>query len=703
MPIHFQLFTFNFSLADTLKVQAMASEQSFRHWRLETDADQLLWCHLDVAGESANVLSPEVLEELARIVDGLQAEPPRGVVFRSDKASGFIAGADVKQFTRVGDRGEAERLIREVHDLFGKLERLPCPTLSIIHGYCLGGGLEFALTCHFRIALDDPETRLGFPEVLLGIIPGFGGTMRSIRRIGAIQALQLLLTGRTVDARRAKSLGLVDRALPERQLRAAARHMLLNGKRARTTPVLQRLVRIGPARRALGAYLRRQLQGRVRAEHYPAPYALVDHWVQNGGDERAMLEGECAAVPDLLTSATSRNLVRAYLLQERLKTFGQDAGPGIHRVHVIGAGVMGGDIAAWCAGQGLHVTLQDRAPRFIAPAMARAHELFRKRLIQPRLVRDAMDRLMPDLHGTGVSGADILIEAIVENRDAKLELFRSVEPRLKESAILATNTSSIALESLSADLRRPDRLVGIHFFNPVARMQLVEIVRGNATSDEWVGRAAAFCRCIGRLPLPVTSAPGFLVNRILTPYLMETTSLLEEGIAPEVIDDVAVGFGMPMGPVELADTVGLDICLSVARNLAEKPGLTVPVRLQEMVRAGHLGKKSGRGFYAYRRGRAVKTRQQESVESAPDIEERLILRILNECAACLREGIVSDPDLLDAGMIFGTGFAPFRGGPMHYARQRGFEGIVADLDDLAARLGDRFKPNSHWQLLKAAQ
>ncbi|MBI2970595.1 MAG: enoyl-CoA hydratase/isomerase family protein [Gammaproteobacteria bacterium] len=680
----------------------MAAKQIYRHWRLESDADQLIWCHLDVAGESANVLSRDVLGELASVVDQLEKESPRGAVFVSDKRNGFIAGADVRQFTKIGSPGEAEQFVGEVHVLFDRLERLSCPTLCLIHGFCLGGGLELALSCRYRVARDDPETRLGFPEVRLGIIPGFGGTMRSVRLLGAVPALQLMLSGRTLDARRAERLGLVDRVVPERQMQSAARHLLLRQVRRRRAPIVQRLLQPAPVRRLLAGVLRRQLRRRVRAEHYPAPYALVDHWEANGGDPREMLAGEARVVAELLSSETSRNLVRAFLLQERLKAFGRGAENGIDRVHVVGAGVMGGDIAAWCAVQGLHVTLQDREPRFIAPAIRRAHALFTKRLKHPRLVREAMDRLVPDLRGSGVAGADIVIEAIVEDRGAKCALFQSIEPRLKDSAILASNTSSIALESLGSDLHRPDRLVGVHFFNPVSKMQLVEIVRGAATSDHWVERAAAFCRRIGRLPLPVRSGPGFLVNRILTPYLMETTLLLEEGVAAERIDAAATRFGMPMGPVELADTVGLDICLSVARNLAEKLGMAVPAPLQEMVEAGHLGKKAGRGFYRYRNGRPVRRREGTPVDAPPEIEERLVLRILNECAACLSEGIVADADLLDAGMIFGTGFAPFRGGPIHYARGRGIETVVADLEDMAGRLGERFMPNPHWQNLKNA-
>jgi 3-hydroxyacyl-CoA dehydrogenase/enoyl-CoA hydratase/3-hydroxybutyryl-CoA epimerase len=674
----------------------MNQVSDLRHWRLDLEADGIAWCTLDVQGESANVLSTGVLTELRGLVDYLEQSPLKGVVIRSGKESGFIAGADVREFTQVTDSAAAASVIRQVHELFNRLERLNCPTLALIHGYCLGGGLELALACRWRIAVDDPATRIGFPEVMLGIFPGFGGSMRSVRTIGPLQALQLMLTGRNLDARRAARLGLVDRVVPERQAEAAARALLLGRQPKRRRSVLHRIAALSPSRRLLAAVMRRQLRKRANPAHYPAPYELVEHWERNGGSERAMLDGEAERVSGLIMTSASRNLVRAYLLQERLKSLGRTDLPSVQHVHVIGAGIMGGDIAAWCVAQGLTVTLQDREPRFVAPAIGRAQRLFERRLRQSRLVTAAMDRLIPDLRGGGVTRADVVIEAIVENRDAKAALFRDIEPKLKDGAILATNTSSIALESLVADLQRPQRLVGIHFFNPVAKMQLVEIVRGASTAPEEVQRAAAFCRQIGRLPLPVRSAPGFLVNRILAPYLMEATLMLQDGVSAEAIDAAATAFGMPMGPVELADTVGLDICLSVAENLAGRLGMEIPGRLKELVAAGRLGRKSGQGWYRWRRDRPVRS-GKAAAGGGGDLEQRLVLRILNECAACLREQIVDDADLLDAGMIFGTGFAPFRGGPVHYALEQGRDGIVADLTQLAERYGARFNPDPWWQ------
>ncbi|MBI2994713.1 MAG: enoyl-CoA hydratase/isomerase family protein [Gammaproteobacteria bacterium] len=674
----------------------MASELQLKHWSIETDTNQIAWCRLDVQGESANVLSREVMAEFGQVLDSLEQHPPRGVAILSGKDNGFIAGANVKEFSRVQDRAEAERVIREAHALFNRLEKLPCPTVSAIKGFCLGGGLEMALACRLRVACSESGTRLGFPEVMLGIFPGFGGSMRAVRRIGPLHALELMLSGRTVDARAASRMGLVDRAVPERQLIPAARALLLQPPGPAQRRILDRLLALRPLRVLLATFLRRQLRSRARREHYPAPYVIVEHWEENGGSDPAMLESEARRVPELLMTPASRNLVRAYLLQERLRSLGRESEPRVERAHVVGAGVMGGDIAAWCVAQGLTVTLQDREPRFIAVALKRARALFAKRLKDRRLVQNAMDRLLPDLDGRGVPAADLVIEAIVEKEQAKIDLFRAVEPRLKNTAMLATNTSSIALETLNRGLAQPGRLVGIHFFNPVDRMQLVEIVHGEGTAQEWTQRAAAFCRQIGRLPLPVRSAPGFLVNRVLTPYLLEATTLLEEGVAAEAIDEAAMAFGMPMGPVELADTVGLDICLSVAQHLSAKLRAPVPKRLEKLVQEGRLGRKSGRGYYEFHNGKARKSKVEAAPQVLQGIEERLVMRLLNECIACLREGIVEDADLLDAGMIYGTGFAPFRGGPMQYARSLGRARIVERLNALQARCGDRFAADAGW-------
>lgn len=675
------------------------------HWLSERDEDGILWLSLDKQASAANTLSAEVLAELDLLLREAETVPPRGLVIRSAKAGGFIAGADVKEFLRLEGHAEAVTLIRGAQAVFDRLEALRCPTVALIHGYCLGGGLELALAMRYRIAEDDPRTRLGLPEVRLGIHPGFGGTVRATRLLGPLPALDLMLSGRAVDARAARRLGLVDYAVPQRQLLRAARQTVLNPPAPRRRqPLLQRLAAQRLARPQVARYLRRRVADKAPERHYPAPYALLDLWQHYADDPRRMMEEEANSVARLILGDTAKNLIRVFLLQERLKSLGKGVdAPAVSRVHVVGAGVMGGDIAAWCAAQGLSVTLQDQSPERIAPAIGRAHALFRKRFREPRLVQAAMDRLMPDTRGSGVARADLVIEAIFEDAAAKQALFREIEPRMRPDALLATNTSSIPLETLGAALARPERLVGLHFFNPVAKMQLVEVVHGPRTDARLVRRAAAFARRIDRLPLPVRSEPGFLVNRVLMPYLLEAVTAVSEGVRPELVDRAATDFGMPVGPVELADTVGLDICLSVAENLSERLDLPAPPRLRRMVEAGQLGRKSGRGFYSYKGGEPVRTRADKGEAIPPDLTDRLVLALLNEAVACLREGIVEDEDAIDAGIVFGTGFAPFRGGPMHYLRSAGAANLRERLQALARSHGPRFEPDEGWLRLQSRE
>lgn len=675
------------------------SNKQWKNWKLEADEDNIVWLHFDKAGSGTNVFSAEVFAEFFEILEQLPDMKPKGLVILSDKESGFIAGANIEEFTQLESKEAALEFIKKGQSAFDKLEAFSFPTLSLINGFCLGGGMEMALACDYRIALDDPKTRLGLPEVLLGIHPGWGGTMRMPKLIGAPAAMDLMLSGRTVNARAAKKMGIVDKIVARRHLKRAAKTLILKRPEIHQQGKLVALANTRFARPLLAKYLRKQVAKRAAPAHYPAPYALIDLWEKHAGDDQTMLMEEAVSVARLVYEGTAQNLVRVFLLQERLKSIGKGSDFQPRHVHVIGAGIMGGDIAAWCAFKGMTVTLQDREPKFIAPAVKRAHALFKKRLKVPYLVQAAKDRLIPDHQGLGVKNADVVIEAIIENKEAKQALFSQIEPLLKPETILATNTSSIPLDELSETLQQPDRLVGIHFFNPVAKMQLVEIVEGNNTSEENKNKAAKFCRCIDRLPLPVKSAPGFLVNRILMPYLMEAVILLDEGVPAKVIDKAATDFGMPMGPILLADTVGLDICLSVAEILGAALGLNVPDGLRQKVEAGDLGIKSGKGFYQYQNGKQIKSKSDDSSTASysEDITDRLILKMLNEAIACLREGVIEDKDLVDVGMIFGTGFAPFRGGPMHYMEQRGRELIVDRLNEFESLYGERFAPDAGWK------
>lgn len=634
------------------------------HW--EIDQDGIAWLAVDKADAGTNVLTESILEQLDEVIVEIAQNHPQGLVIHSAKAGGFIAGADVKAFAQVNDSQWAERYIRRVHEIFQRIESLAFPSVAMVHGYCLGGGLELALACDYRVARDDTDTRIGFPEVRLGIFPGFGGTVRSLRAIGPLKALPLMLEGRTLSAIQAKRMGLVDHAVPGRQLRNTARMLIHNRSKIRRASLWQRLPGTLPFRPLVAAYIKRKLRNKVHPDHYPAPYALLDHWLRYGGNARALYDSEAREVARLLTSSTAQQLIRIFLLQDRLKGMGDKTVFTPRHVHVVGGGIMGGDIAAWCALRGMHVTLQDREPGMLGNAMARAHSLFQRRLKNPYRVQRVLDRLTPDCDGDGIPRADVVIEAIYENTEAKRELYARLEPRMREDALLATNTSSIPLEELARDLKRPERLVGLHFFNPVAKMPLLEVVHGADTAKDTLSQALAFARHIDKLPLPVSSSPGFLVNRVLMPYLLEAVNLLDQGHKREHIDKAALQFGMPMGPIELADTVGLDICLSVAEKLVPVIGGEIPEHLRKRVDAGHLGRKSGQGFYVWKHGHAVRSKAGTDKAPAEELAARMIDRLVAEAIACLRDGVVEDADLIDAGVVFGTGFAPFRGGPIHY-------------------------------------
>lgn len=663
------------------------------HWTLTRDDGHIAWLVFDQAGSGVNTLSDETLAEFDAALSELEANPPRGLVIRSAKSSGFIAGADVKRFAGMRDPKAAEALIRNAHALLFRLERLPCPSVAAIHGFCLGGGLELALACTYRIVTDDAKTKLGFPEVRLGIFPGFGGSVRSIERVGHLAAMNMMLSGRNLSGRAAKKTGLATDCVPLRQLEVACRHVLLNRPVQRKPGFIQQAAGWPALRGLIATKMQKQVAERANPAHYPAPYALIDHWRQHANNSVALYDSEARVVSRLLTGDTAQNLVRVFLLQEQLKNQGNKNAFIPRHLHVIGAGVMGGDIAAWGVLQGMTVSLQDRGAAQLARAMGRARELFTKKLKSPRLITDALDRLIPDARGDGIAKADVVLEAIIEDVAAKQGLFAQVLPRMKPGALLATNTSSIQLEILGETLPNPALLVGLHFFNPVAKMPLLEIVRGPNTDPAVVEQALAFARHFNKLPLLVQSSPGFLVNRILMPYLLEAVMLVEEGVAPDAIDRAATDYGMPMGPVELADTVGLDICLSVAGKMAALLKNDVPASLQKHVDAGHLGRKSGQGYYRWANGRA---QHGKVTEYTAEQQDRIMLRLLNEAVACLREGVVANADELDAGVIFGTGFAPFKGGPMQVIEHAGAAILHTRLVQLHEKFGERFQPDSGW-------
>jgi 3-hydroxyacyl-CoA dehydrogenase / enoyl-CoA hydratase / 3-hydroxybutyryl-CoA epimerase len=674
-------------------------------WKYEQDATGVGLLTLDVPEKSANTLGSSVLKQLSEMLAAIERTPPVGLIICSGKKSGFIAGADINEFTTFKSPDDALRTIELGQGLCDRIAALPCPTVALLQGFALGGGMELALACRYRVAVDDGKLTLGLPEVQLGIHPGFGGTVRSVQLIGVRPAMDMMLTGKNIRGDRAKKLGLVDALVPAAQADAACRSLIASKRAAHRPALLERAMSWRLVRPFITPALLRQVSARVAREHYPAPYAIVDLWSRHGAQGRAAYVAEAQSIAQLFTSSTARNLVRVFQLQDRLKALGAKPAAdvvAIRSVHVVGAGIMGGDIAAWCALRGLQVSLQDRSVELVAPALLRAAELFAKRLPATADRAAAAGRLVADVEGKHVPDADLVIEAIYENLEAKKSLYASLLPRMKPTALLATNTSSLVLESLIEGMADPGRFVGLHFFNPVAQMPLVEIIQGPNTRADVLAAAAVFVRKLDKLPLPCRSSPGFLVNRVLIPYMQEGMLAVEQGMQPEIVDAAATRFGMPMGPIELSDVVGLDVCKHVGEIIGAAIGRKSPLalqRLESLVAAKQLGRKTGQGYYRWVEGKAQKLAVDASAVEQ-ELTDRLMLTLANESVACLREGIVADADLVDAGIIFGTGFAPFRGGPLRWAQAEGPAQLQARLQQLALQHGSRFEPDAGWAALQ---
>jgi 3-hydroxyacyl-CoA dehydrogenase/enoyl-CoA hydratase/3-hydroxybutyryl-CoA epimerase len=670
-----------------------------QHWKLETDATGIAWLCFDKTDAKANVLASYVIEELNGLLDELEQNPPKGLVLYSGKPGSFIMGADITEFSDFGSAEEVARLGKLGQGVFRRFEALPCPTVAAINGVCLGGGLEISMFFDYRIGPLGDSKIFGLPEVKLGLHPGFGGTVRAVQICGVREGMQLMLTGNPVNSAKALKIGLIDRIAGEDDWRDVAKDLIRTKPPKSKAPLIDRLMSFALLRPLVRNMLIKQVAGKARKDHYPAPYAMIELWAKHGASSKTGYDAEAESFGRVMSTDTSRNLIRVFFLQGKLKKQGNKTDQKVTNVHVVGAGVMGGDIAAWCALRGLNVTLQDREQKYIDPAMARAEKLFSKRIRDNAKRAETVARLQSDVAGDGVVNADLIIEAIYENREAKQELYKQLQEKMKPGALLATNTSSIRLEELRAVLDEPRRFIGLHFFNPVAMLPLVEVIRCEDTDQEAMDIGFAFTKDIGKFPLECSSSPGFVVNRILAPYMGEAMGLAHEGVPLVEIDKAAVRFGMPMGPIELVDSVGLDIAQHVAGILTAASNREVPDSdLAKMVDEGLLGRKTGQGYYRWEDGKAIKPAANGG--SVPDdIEDRLILSMVNEAVACLSEGVVADADMLDAGVIFGTGFAPFRGGPINYARERGVDAVVAALEALTERHGDRFAPHIGWSSL----
>ncbi len=684
--------------------------QQFDHWQLSIDEDNILWLGINCKEKSVNSLSRQAVIELSTIVTYLSTDKLtklninpktklKGIVIYSVKKTGFIAGADVTEFKGVDHINTAKDILQNGQNAMNSLARLKIPTVAMIDGFCLGGGYELALACDYRVASDSSSTKIGLPEVLLGIVPGWGGTVRLSRLISGVNALPLIMQGKTLAAKQAAKIGMIDAAVPLRQLKKAAVYYINNKPALHKPSWLHSLCNHQPFRNIFNYFAYKQLAKKVQKQHYPAPFAALHNWQKYGVEGDKPFFAEIDSNLTNIQHPTTKNLIRLFFLQEKLKEEAKQSEFDPRHIHVIGAGTMGGDIAAWCAYKGMKVTLQDRNYDSLVPALNRASKLFKKKLKQDDLVKLTLDRIIPDVTGNGIYSADLIIEAVFEDLKVKQDLFKDIENKAKKNAILATNTSSILLDEINKVLHDPSRLVGIHFFNPVASMMLVEVVKGKKTNDKVFADSSSFVNKLSKLPVPVASSPGFLVNRILAEYMHETFILLSEGNKPESIDFAMKQFGMFMGPVEMADIVGLDICLSVAKNIAQYSNEPVPKILEQMVAEKKLGKKTNQGFYNYSKGRIVRSKSYDKLKSE-EIIERLTMRTLNTCVSCIRENIVSDDNLVDAALIFGAGFAPFRGGPMNYLNDLGKENVYRKLQKLESLYGVRFKPDAGFKNLE---
>ncbi len=640
-----------------------------KDWKFSVDQEGIAWAIFDREGQTANALGKRPLEELSSIVnaveEGARNRTVRGLVLMSGKEKGFIVGADINEFEAFETEAQVIEMLRPVNALLDRIEKMSVPTVAAIHGVCVGGGFELVLACQYRIATRDDATRVGFPEVKLGIFPGFNGTARSIRSGGPIAAMQNMLTGSMIRASSARAMGFIDELVASPgALRWAARKAVLQRRKSKPAGLAKSLLTKWPARVLLAKKMRQETKKKAREDHYPAPFRLIDLFENHGGDYDALKAAETRAFAPLMVSEQSRNLRRVFKLSEALKAQApKDVKWRPVRAHIIGAGTMGADIAGWCVTSGMEVTLQDLSADQLAKGIAAQGKLFAKKY-KTKPERDAAKaRLISDPNGDGVARADIIIEAIVEKLEVKQKLFQGLEGKMKPGAVMATNTSSLQIEDIAKPLADPGRLFGIHFFNPVAQMPLVEVVRGATSRPDEVNKGCAFVTAIGKFPLITKSVPGFLVNRVLAPYMMAAMARLEKGEEKEKIDEAARVFGMPMGPIELADNVGLDVCAHVGKILKLDPAGS---RLERLVESGRLGKKTGEGFYVWKDGKPQKGDKTYDKAELEKLGRELAEPLMIESQRALDEKVVENADLVDAGVIFGTGFAPFRGGPLHF-------------------------------------
>jgi 3-hydroxyacyl-CoA dehydrogenase/enoyl-CoA hydratase/3-hydroxybutyryl-CoA epimerase len=671
----------------------------------------------DRPDSTANIFDQRTLDELNAHLDFLESEKSvKGLIIRSAKSKIFIAGADLNAFTQEISAERIALMIDQGQKTFERIARLPYPTVATIHGVALGGGFEIALACDYRIASSDSVTKVGLPETNLGILPAWGGCTRLPKLIGLPNALEAILNGRQYPAEQALEAGMVDSIVHREQLTmAGTKKIHQSGNRKRSDKL--HLANRTPLARVVQSQAEKKVLARTRG-HYPAPLkALEVACASLKLSHQESLANEKNKFVELALGETAQNLIGLFFLQERSKKlklpkeFEITAPPAPRAVNqclVVGAGLMGAGIAQWLSSRGVRVILKDIGPEPLGKAMQSVAKTYReavkRHLFSETDARNAFDRVLPVYEEIPLREVDLVFEAAVEKLDLKQQIFADIESRVPSNLVLASNTSALSIDAIAASLQHPERVVGFHFFNPVHRMQLVEIVRGAKTDPATLDTAIRFAKQIGKLPVLVNDSPGFLVNRILLPYMVEAVRLFSEGYRIEKIDRVMLDFGMPMGPLRLSDEVGLDVAEHVAKELVSRLRHLAPLNdtLTKMIANGWLGRKSGKGFYEHGAGGGEKVNAQlgdlQSAEPTTvnegDLRDRLVLSMVNEAARTLEEKVVDSPEDVDFGMIMGTGWAPFRGGPLRYADHLGIATVVSRLNNLRDRVAQEFAPCS---------
>ena len=646
-------------------MQSLKTGKDLKHWLANVDEDGIAWLHLKTDGKSVNVLNHAVMVELESILDRLENKKDlKGVAMLSGKQGGFVYGAEIHEFETLKTASEVANHMLYVHGLFNRIEALLVPSCVGVDGIAVGGGLEIALAFDRLFITSSSKTKLGFPEVNLGIMPGYGGSGRAFCRIGTKAVLDMMVAGRPIGSKDAIKNGLADELVGDADdLDDAMRKWIIgcNGEK----PIFTQLESAADAT-AIAAAKDKYLK-RLRSDHTPAPAAIIDHVENFGHDRKAMSAGELDVFPNLMVGSASKNLRRVFYLTDAVRKSARGES-GIKRMHVVGAGVMGGDIAAIGAMAGLEVTLADMNEAAIVGAIARAKKLFERRLKSDEKVASALARLRADLDGNGAIDADLIIEAVAEKLEVKQAVFKNLEVVSKATSILATNTSAIPLEDIATALNAPERLIGLHFFNPVPVLPLVEVIWSKYSDPKIVSRGMQFAGQIGKMPVRCKSAPGFLVNRALLPYIFKAIEAVAGGEKADHIDEALVDFGMPMGPIELADQIGLDVCLDVGIVLGMPPA--AKALLDQKCKTGTIGRKSGSGFYEWDGNRAIRAHQSQDPKVMTAIAKNMLAPMIEECRQAVDEQVVDSADSADAGMIFGIGFPGFRGGPLNWSKEQ---------------------------------